>query len=204
MAGYILRYDPSKPDAPVLIDVDTDKPVERHISKIKVELEAGKMAKAVVECIDVGLEMVLGEDQVEFKSQNSVVLDQDQRTHLIASLRALKIISRGGDVRSAMIEVMRTLNEAGIDLLSPTEIDLLAANIDPEKPVEPAKLEAPDEFKDVTSTETAPKEPKASSETPLPPGVAMPTTPTGNAETKTEDYNDPLKGAGGGSLPANP
>jgi len=179
-----LRYLPG--GRPELIEASTGKPVERLISKVSLEVEAGDIPRAVVECLNMGFDVALTEDQIRFRTGQVIELSPDERINVIAALKALKVVVSGGDGRGAMLQVMATLNAANEKLMSGGQLDRIITRLTPVadkvEPIPESKKEKEkekeDDFSDV--------------EVPLREQAPTPTRPAGPGP---DDNYDPLKGA---------
>jgi hypothetical protein len=181
---YIVRHRDGKTD---ILDAITGEPVERAITAVHISVKApGAAPKATVECIDVGFDLTLREESVEFLEGVSLLLNHEERTHIVSALQAVKALVAGGDSRSAMLQLAAVTKEANVQI---PRVDHLTRLIDTIRQVQPPKATSPEpEPEQEPEPERKPVEGKREQAPPQVPPIQHP-------PLAAQADDDPLKGA---------
>jgi hypothetical protein len=175
MEKYIIRHRDGKTS---VLDAKTKEPVSRMITGITVRIDApGDTAKAVVECLDMGLNAGFAAKDIDFNEGINLVLDHEKRTHVAAALKAARAVVEGGDGRAAMLAVAEACNAKNVPIPTRAQLDRLVSEI-----WKPAKQDVPEDEGPYTDPVVEER-------------ISPATEPAVQAPPLSGDSDDPLMGA---------
>jgi hypothetical protein len=197
MERYIFRHKEGKTE---VLDAATGKPAGRMIKSlnIKVDDPIGP-PKAVVECLDIGFDVELPREDIEFKTSLSMTLRHEERAHIVGALEAAKALVQGGDSRTAMLKVAAACNEAKVKISTADVFNRILERLRTPPPPQDAPEEEPDSDP-VVEERILPKEPPAQPHPQRPPAPKQPQSwtpqvPAQQVPPLQHGGDDPLKGS---------